>query len=193
MTFNNEPMELSYFLWPVFGVVVVVIAVVFRKKIRNALNVSADIEKLGLKVLGLDGYGLLLIIGVLFMAFGPFMQWSDGKGKIADLEARVAVMDEQLQSMKEYDFAFKLNFPKTDTLSESPNIGVFLKKKGTRQFSIYEGFETNPTSDALTVQVKSLKQGDLIYFVVGEDRKSWKSEIVQIPTGSMAMKRNALP
>jgi hypothetical protein len=183
-------MEMEYIIWPIVGIVVIIGAVVLRKKLEKSMDISANVERYGLKILGVDGFGLFLIIGVLLIGYGPYLQWSNEKERITSLESKLASLDETIQAMKEFDFAFKLKFPNAEIVSDAPDIGVFVKKKGGRNFSAYDVFDWNPTPGDLTVSVKNLRQGDFLYFVVSDDQKSWQSEIVQIPTGSVLMKAN---
>jgi hypothetical protein len=172
------------------GVLLLLLAVIMRRQLIGKRVVDLTAEKLGL-ALRTDAFGLVVLIGLLLVGSPIFLWYKGYEGQLSSLQQKVNGLEASLAEFKEQDLTLSLVF----TGNDIPDINkvkppiAYVQRVGERAPKPYDLVDFVSGPGGLVARFKKLKEGDLLYVVVEEGGKKWRSHDMVAPGGQVEMEK----
>lgn len=185
-----------YIILPLFGIGIIVSALIWRKHLsgREVLDLTA--EKLGL-ALKADAFGLVVLIGFVMVSAGVFFLYRGYESRIATLQTDIEKMqnkviniDNVIKEFKEYDLRLNLLFPEKDQANPfTATVNAYVHKKGESAEKPYDLVTVERGSGGIVVYFDKLGLGDKVYVIAEDSNNKWRSDDMITPAAHLQMNR----
>jgi hypothetical protein len=172
---------------------------VMQKRLTGRLKLDIKIERLGITLLKTDAFGVVLLVGIAFILAGPVSfylnyqkELSRNEEKFAAMQTEMAVKDEAIKMLKNYDLRLSLLFPESDPanpFSDSLKVSAYVRKAGELSDTPYEHIRVDKGMGGIVVYFDKLGLGDKLYVVVEQGDKRWRSDDMVTPGAYLRMQR----
>lgn len=183
-----------YIILPLFGIGLIVSALIWRKHLSGREVVDLTAEKLGL-VLKADAFGLVVLLGFVMVSTGIFFLYRGYETRLATLhkniekmQTKVENIDNIIKELKEYDLRLNLLFPEKDQANPfTASINAYVRKKGESVEKPYDLISVERGLGGIVVYFDKLGLGDKVYVIAEDSNKKWRSDDMITPAAHLKM------